>query len=197
MRYLILFLFVSFSFAQTTQWQIDWDDNPAEDNVNSYQVFRSFDGTNFTVLASTPYSYFNVVNLNSGVIYYYYVIACNSYGCSDPSEIVFQSIPQVSQIPSQIIAYDGEFTPIAFNNYLNEPDGDPITWTFESTNDSLRVVDGVIVRTLPFSGTVNITAIATDPQGFYGWASFNLTILPEELPQLPEKVTNIQFRKVD
>lgn len=69
-----------------------WDENPPTDNVTQYDLYRSADGTNYSQIDTLPVpapalELDDTLTGGTGT-YNYYVTASNSWGESEPSNVV-------------------------------------------------------------------------------------------------------------
>ena len=196
MKYTILaiLLIPMLLIGQTDHWRIIWRANPPSDNVSNYLGFRDTHPNATTQRFSTADTSYIDTNLQPGVIYYYRLKAVNAYGESDYSIEVHESIPDALSIPNQIVSFGSSFNQIVLPNYVNEPDGDAVTWSFESTDNAVSISpSGNITYTPGWYGTVNIIATVSDGL-FDDFTSFNLTV---NAPPIPTEVDTIWFEKVD
>ena len=192
MKYTILaiLLIPMLLFPQTTQWRLVWDANPPSDNVDFYEVNRT-DGFQINVSET----FYVDDNIEAGVLYIYWLRAHNAVDYSNPSQSVSESIPKALEFEDQTISYDGTFDNYNLSNYVNEPDGDQVTWNFVSTNPNLTVnASGNVILNNDFTGTVVITATVKDDIGFNSFTNFYLT--RNQMP-IPAEVDSIWFELVD
>lgn len=69
---------------------LDWDDNPADQNVTEYTVYQSTDNVNFNSIMTVTDSEATINGLAQGV-YYFRITASNVWGESSPSNTVATS----------------------------------------------------------------------------------------------------------
>lgn len=93
-------------------------------------------------------------------------------------------VPQVSDIPDQVVFEGQAFAPIELDDYVvdyNDADAD-LTWSYTGNSELLvEIVDRVMMVSVPESGwlgTEVITLRVVDPQGYEDEVSVSFTVLP-------------------
>ena len=202
MRLFILFLvlfMVSALSAQTTQWRLVWDAN-VESDMDLYEVYRST-APNADVLIGTnthPDTVYVDSDLERGVQYYYRLKAVNDGGLkSDFSEEVSAAIPDVLDIPNQIIRTGANFQTFSLSLFVNDPDALPgeLVWVSSpTTNIIVDVVGTDVTITYPpgWSGNESVTFSVEDKDGFNDNDVAVFTVLPPLVSP-----TDLRFEKID
>ncbi|MBS3151752.1 PKD domain-containing protein [Candidatus Woesearchaeota archaeon] len=116
------------------------------------------------------------------------------------SATIINRAPVVSGIPNINVTEDIVYTGIDLDSYVNEPDGDAVTWTAVSNNPNIVVafLAGNILRITPaanYTGNGTIAFRATDSLGLFGQQIITVNILPVNDPpiiNLPNSITFLE-----
>lgn len=198
----LLFLLPVSVMGQTTQWRLIWDQNP-EDDISYYRIFRSTnpDPTTEVGVNNYPDTLYTDTNISVGILYYYRVTAVDTGGLeSDYSDNVSAAIPQVADIPNQLVNVGQSFAQITLDNYVNDPDhsDEQISWTYSGNTQLTVVIDTNRVATVSppdgnWFGSETITFTATDPDSFFNLDSAMFTVdnnQPPVVSNIPDQTVN-------
>ena len=112
------------------------------------------------------------------------IVVAVSAACSD--DMIQPNRPPVSvgTIPTQTLA-PGETATLDVSGYFSDPDGDPLTYSGESTDPSLATVSmsgSTLTISASVAGIPSVIVTATDPDGFFTAQSANVWVRPPNLP---------------
>src|SRR3989338_840448 len=114
------------------------------------------------------------------------------------SATIINRAPVVSGFPNINVTEDIVYTGIDLDNYVVEPDGDPVAWTAVSNNPNIVVafLAGNILRITPaanYTGNGTIAFRATDSLGLFGQQIITVNVLPVNDPPVFNLPNNITF----
>ena len=95
----------------------------------------------------------------------------------------------VGSLPTQTLAV-GQTVAVGLVLYFEDPDGDTLTFTAESTDSAVaraKVSDNVLTVTALARGIASVTVTATDPGGLSGQHSFDVTV-PNQAPVVRDSI---------
>jgi len=199
LKYLILLIFITSVFSQTTEWKIVWNDvNPDSINIKSYEVYRSNNPGASIILETVnhPTTEYTDSNLIKGVLYYYRLKAENQSNLkSDFSMEVYAAIPEL--LVSSETIYQGEwFSSITKSDCINYPNDDELIWSVICGNNiTASFTETSIVLAYPtnWSGTETLTFKVANEIGFNEVQSISFTVKPTII--VPP--SNIKFEFID
>jgi hypothetical protein len=171
----IVLVFLSISYAQTTQWRLLWDPN-TESDMYYYKIFRDTHSSPTTQIGTTihPNTEYIDSDLQPGVQYFYRLKAVDSTELeSDYSAEVSAAIPNIVNM-SDIAVHQGQSIQLNLNNYLVDPDhnNNDIVWTYTGNSNFSITIGTNNIATITTSsagwlGSETVTFTATDPDEFF------------------------------
>ncbi|MBW3015131.1 hypothetical protein KY330_01805 [Candidatus Woesearchaeota archaeon] len=97
--------------------------------------------------------------------------------------------PVVTDIPNRQIFENGSDSTIDLDNYVSDPDGESVTWTFSgNTNINVTISNDNVITFTPnpgWTGQETITFTATDPHGANASDNVVVSVIKKEQPQPP------------
>lgn len=169
----IILLLCHFSFAQTSQWSVLWDQN-TEPDIYQYWIYRgnSSNPTQLLTIVNHPNVSYVDNQLVKGVLYYYRVKAIDlSSNQSDFSENASAAIPKIdfSTLGTQYIQAGQTISITNLGNYVTDPDDNNLTWSSNTTSLTITFNNDRATITAPetFNSSVTAQFSATDADGFF------------------------------
>ena len=200
---LMILLFTTTAFTQTTQWRVIWNANPEADNVLTYEVYRgtSPNPTTQIGIVNSPDTSYVDNTVNKGTEYFYNIIARNANGPGPSSDDASAAIPLItpSPLPPQVIESDSLSITVDLNGWVYDPDNpdNEIEWLV-TNNPAITVVvidanNHATIGFLPgIHGLDTLTFSAYDDvdEGFYDVATMEVTKLKN--PDAPLQIRIIR-----
>lgn len=148
---------------------LDWSTSP-EQQVTGYEVYRSTssDGSGAILVGSPTVSHYSDTTAVNGQTYYYYVIAVDSIGQSDPSNIASATpMPPLPSAPANLTAASGPAVGEITLNWSDSPEADVTGYQIWRSTSPNVDTSGPAYATSAVSGLIDDSNLTTGTTYYY------------------------------